>query len=101
MSFDSISFYNRCSKKITIERISLLEFKITGFEEDFIRIGKDGEDVTMVDFPGGPMIMSKDNMIRFNPEWQDFIIEKIKLPGDNCAIFDCVYTKKIDWIKLK
>ena len=115
MLLDSFNFYNRHRKKITIERISPLEFKISGFDADFMRISKNGNEITMMDPPGGPMITSTkymtdridgdelwaNNMKEFKPEWQDLVVEKIEFSEDCSAILSCKYTKEISWVKVK
>jgi hypothetical protein len=115
MSSDSSSFYNRYKKKITIERTSPLEFKISGFDSDFMRIGKNGDEITMMDPSGGPMITSTkymsdriegiegwaSNMKEFKPEWQDLVVEKIEFSEDCSAILSCKYIKEISWVKVK
>ena len=78
MLLDSFSFYNRHRKKITIERISPLEFKIS-----------DGDELWA------------NNMKEFKPEWQDLVVEKIKFSEDCSAILSCKYTKEISWVKVK
>jgi hypothetical protein len=110
------SYTNRDGEEIIFERISPLEFKMSGFDHMYMRIGRSGERITMIDPPGGPMVMATPDMVwggdgdihtwginnmmhKFCKEWNNLVIVEIELRED-FAILSCLYSKELEWIEV-
>lgn len=114
-----VIYSNKYNKKIKIERTSPYEFTlrfIKGNKNESSKVGFDFDGdkdiVTMLDYPGGPLIISDKNsnwgsddamvsdMGVFNRNWWDLKVSEIDVENDVVHL-KCVFKKEIEWEKIK
>jgi hypothetical protein len=105
----SVIFTNRAGVKMTITRISELQFMMKGIDTSFMRTSTDNEGkLVMFDPPGGPYTTAEaghqpgTNLGYYDQSWKHFVVERIEFQGDKPdALLTCKYTKPIVWEKIK
>lgn len=99
---------NRYSEEITVERISLTEFIMSGYSKDFYRtsIARDNTTLIMFDPAGGPYTTAKHgaqpgtDMGYYEEEWKGLVVETMNFMEDGIKL-TCFYETKVEWDQLK
>lgn len=97
------NFTNRDNDKISIKKISINEFIMSGYSPSFYRTSRsDDNKVIMFDPSGGPYTTARygeqpgTDMGHYVNEWKDLVVDSIEFLEEGVKL-TCIYTAKIIW----
>lgn len=120
MKSEKIIYVNKKGKKILVERVGILDFRIFPLGKDCVIYegAENSGEITMLDFYGAasPLIVSENctghwlfgggdmstEMGNFDKRWNNLKLAGIeKGERTNEYFLKCKYTKEIEWEKIK